>query len=205
MRRGLVLLLTLVVLGVLAAPAGAIFIEEKPDYWGAIGTGPVWSENFGWGLYVQGGYYFTRWLGLGFSVDWSMDVELHEVDYTRTFDYRHGLTTKIWEYERRRQWFPAADLRFRWPLADDMALCFDLGVGAMVDDSYEMTKKRVIRNDATRETRDESSSEGGDGGFLFRPGFVYKFHGVGLGYRFFLVADGSEPGHMITLGVDWDI
>jgi len=204
MRRVFCLLIFLGIV-LTAMPAAAVRMEEQPDYWGAFGTGPVWFEHAGWGLYAQGGYYFTSWIGVGLAVDWSMDTSVSEDEYTRQFDSLYGWTYKHWEYSQRRQWFPAFDLRIRLPLHENVQLCWDLGLGAMIDDTLTYEKDRVYRNDQTSERETDTSEAADDGAFLFRPTFVVKLWNVGIGYRFFLVADGSDYGHMATIGLDWDI
>jgi len=197
---GLLLLLT-------AAPAAAINVEDIPDYWGAAGFGPVWFDDAGWGVYAQGGYYFTSWLGLGLAVDWSIDAQESEDLYTRKQPYVEGQSwvEKHWEYSRRRQWFPAADLRFRFPIHELFSTCIDLGVGVMIDDTLKREEDRITRNDNTSHTEEDTSEPGEDGAFLFRPAVVFKIWKVALGYRFFVLSDGSDPGHMVSLGIDWDI
>ena len=200
------ILIALSFIFIAAASAGAYRMEEEPDFWGALGTGPVWfGPDFGWGVYVQAGYYFAPWVGLGLATDWSMDGKMHLDNYTRTEDDLHGGVTKDWEYSRRRQWYPTMDLRFRWPMTELIATCLDLGLGAMIDDTNRLEKHRFTRNDRTTQSEKDVSVAAGDGAFVFRPALVFKVYNFSAGYRFFLVADGSDWGHMAFLGIDWDI
>jgi hypothetical protein len=187
------------------APAQAIYVEEKPDYWGAIATGPVWFENFGWGVYVQGGYYFTRWIGVGLGTDWSIDAQQHIVKNETRFDTLHGFTHRTWEFLQRRQFFPAADLRLRFPMADDFQLAFDLGLGAVIDNSYRERRTETERNSIKTRTVEDISPKNAETAFMIRPSLVFKFYNISVGYRFFWLANGTTPGHMAFVGLDWDI
>jgi len=205
MRHCLLLLLVLALALLFAAPANALYIEEKPDFWGAIGTGPVWFDEFGWGVYIQGGYYFTRWIGVGLGVDWSMDARQYMTDDKTVFDDMHGYTVRTWDFERRRQFFPGADLRIRFPIADNFQMALDLGLGVMLDNTYSERRTEVERNDRKYRTLEDTTPTDAEVAFLMRPSLVCKIYNVGVGYRFLGLTSGFTSGHMAFVGMDWDI
>jgi len=205
MRRWILFWVVIALAVAFAAPAGAVYVEEKPDFWGAFCTGPVWFDHFGWGVYVQGGYYFTRWLGAGLGIDWSMDARPNEVEHTQEFDSQHGWTTETWINERRRAFFPGADVRLRWPILDNFQIAFDFGLGVGIDNTWRERKVHVFRNNRTTETIEDISPKDAETAFMLRPSLVFKIYNVGVGYRLLWLANGDAPGHMGFVGIDWDI